>query len=165
MDEGIPHLQERQLLEHRDFIGLDYSALYMCKPKRSLKRDDTKDTYKLPHRLIEKKRRDRINECIAQLKDLLPEHLKLTTLGHLEKAVVLELTLKHLKALTALTEQQHQKIIALQNGTRKMLWSSEQRQDEGVHESALQWGDYGGHLTVAQVNKMGSKVSDGAGQR
>uniref|UniRef100_A0A8C6RC05 Basic helix-loop-helix family, member e41 n=1 Tax=Nannospalax galili TaxID=1026970 RepID=A0A8C6RC05_NANGA len=115
MDEGIPHLQERQLLEHRDFIGLDYSSLYMCKPKRTMKRDDSKDTYKLPHRLIEKKRRDRINECIAQLKDLLPEHLKLTTLGHLEKAVVLELTLKHLKALTALTEQQHQRIIALQN--------------------------------------------------
>lgn len=38
------------------------------------------------------------------------------TLGHLEKAVVLELTLKHLNALTAVTEQQHQKIIALQNG-------------------------------------------------
>ncbi|DAA29419.1 TPA: basic helix-loop-helix domain containing, class B, 3 [Bos taurus] len=120
MDEGIPHLQERQLLEHRDFIGLDYPSLYMCKPKRSMKRDDSKDTYKLPHRLIEKKRRDRINECIAQLKDLLPEHLKLTTLGHLEKAVVLELTLKHLKALTALTEQQHQKIIALQNGERSL---------------------------------------------
>uniref|UniRef100_A0A7N5K944 Class E basic helix-loop-helix protein 40 n=1 Tax=Ailuropoda melanoleuca TaxID=9646 RepID=A0A7N5K944_AILME len=66
------------------------------KPRRGLKRgDDSKETYKLPHRLIEKKRRDRINECIAQLKDLLPEHLKLTTLGHLEKAVVLELTLKH----------------------------------------------------------------------
>ncbi|KAJ7424020.1 basic helix-loop-helix family member e41 [Willisornis vidua] len=96
---------------------LDYPALYMCKPKRGVKRDDSKETYKLPHRLIEKKRRDRINECIAQLKDLLPEHLKLTTLGHLEKAVVLELTLKHLKALTALTEQQHQKIIALQNDT------------------------------------------------
>lgn len=40
----------------------------------------------------------------------------LQTLGHLEKAVVLELTLKHLNALTAVTEQQHQKIIALQNG-------------------------------------------------
>ncbi|NXJ19250.1 BHE41 protein, partial [Dicrurus megarhynchus] len=120
MDEGISRLPERQLLEHRDFIGLDYPALYMCKPKRGVKRDESKETYKLPHRLIEKKRRDRINECIAQLKDLLPEHLKLTTLGHLEKAVVLELTLKHLKALTALTEQQHQKIIALQNGERSM---------------------------------------------
>ncbi|NXG57693.1 BHE41 protein, partial [Hemiprocne comata] len=116
MDEGISRLPERQLLEHRDFIGLDYPSLYLCKPKRGVKRDESKETYKLPHRLIEKKRRDRINECIAQLKDLLPEHLKLTTLGHLEKAVVLELTLKHLKALTALTEQQHQKIIALQNG-------------------------------------------------
>uniref|UniRef100_A0A674K2I0 Class E basic helix-loop-helix protein 41-like n=1 Tax=Terrapene triunguis TaxID=2587831 RepID=A0A674K2I0_9SAUR len=116
MDEGIPRLQDRQLLEHVDFIGLDYPSLYLCKPKRGMKRDESKETYKLPHRLIEKKRRDRINECIAQLKDLLPEHLKLTTLGHLEKAVVLELTLKHLKALTALTEQQHQNIIALQNG-------------------------------------------------
>ncbi|NWU62385.1 BHE41 protein, partial [Pterocles burchelli] len=120
MDEGISRLPERQLLDHRDFIGLDYPSLYMCKPKRGVKRDESKETYKLPHRLIEKKRRDRINECIAQLKDLLPEHLKLTTLGHLEKAVVLELTLKHLKALTALTEQQHQKIIALQNGERSM---------------------------------------------
>ncbi|XP_063785170.1 class E basic helix-loop-helix protein 41 [Pseudophryne corroboree] len=120
MDEGIHTLQERQLLEHRDFLGMDYPSLYLCKPKRGFKRDDSKETYKLPHRLIEKKRRDRINECIAQLKDLLPEHLKLTTLGHLEKAVVLELTLKHLKGLTSLTEQQHQKIMSLQNGERSM---------------------------------------------
>lgn len=38
------------------------------------------------------------------------------TLGHLEKAVVLELTLKHVKALTCLLEQQQQKILALQSG-------------------------------------------------
>lgn len=44
------------------------------------------------------------------------------TLGHLEKAVVLELTLKHLNALTAVTEQQHQKIVALQNGKRLYRW-------------------------------------------
>ncbi|TTT14219.1 Class E basic helix-loop-helix protein 40 [Bagarius yarrelli] len=86
-------------------------------PGRGAKRgEDSKDTYKLPHRLIEKKRRDRINECIAQLKDLLPEHLKLSTLGHLEKAVVLELTLKHVKALNSLLEQQQQQILSLQNG-------------------------------------------------
>ncbi|KAJ1110554.1 hypothetical protein NDU88_007904 [Pleurodeles waltl] len=97
--------------------GMDFSHMYqLYKPRRGLKRsEDSKDTYKLPHRLIEKKRRDRINECIAQLKDLLPEHLKLTTLGHLEKAVVLELTLKHVKALTNLIEQQQQKIISLQS--------------------------------------------------
>lgn len=93
--------------------GIDFS---MYKPRRGVKRgDDSKETYKLPHRLIEKKRRDRINECIAQLKDLLPEHLKLTTLGHLEKAVVLELTLKHVKALSGVLEQQQQKLMALQN--------------------------------------------------
>lgn len=40
----------------------------------------------------------------------------LQTLGHLEKAVVLELTLKHVKALTSLLEQQQQKILALQSG-------------------------------------------------
>lgn len=94
--------------------GIDF-PIYVYKPRRGMKRDENKETYKLPHRLIEKKRRDRINECIAQLKDLLPEHLKLTTLGHLEKAVVLELTLKHVKALSGLLEQQQQKIIALQN--------------------------------------------------
>ncbi|CAG5958205.1 unnamed protein product [Menidia menidia] len=121
MDERLPHLQDRQFMEHADFLGVDYPPLYMCKSKRGIKREDGgKDAYKLPHRLIEKKRRDRINECIGQLKDLLPEHLKLSTLGHLEKAVVLELTLKHLNALTAVTEQQHQKIIALQNGDRSM---------------------------------------------
>ncbi|XP_061679512.1 class E basic helix-loop-helix protein 41 [Syngnathoides biaculeatus] len=121
MDEPRARLQERHFMERADFLGVDYPSLFMCKPKRGIKREDGgKDTYKLPHRLIEKKRRDRINECIGQLKDLLPEHLKLSTLGHLEKAVVLELTLKHLNALTAVTEQQHQKIVALQNGDLSM---------------------------------------------
>ncbi|KAM8890773.1 class E basic helix-loop-helix protein 41 isoform 2-T3 [Spinachia spinachia] len=124
MEERITHLQDRQFMEHADFLGVDYTSLYMCKSKRGIKREDGgKDAYKLPHRLIEKKRRDRINECIGQLKDLLPEHLKLSTLGHLEKAVVLELTLKHLNALTAVTEQQHQKIMALQNGDRTIKTS------------------------------------------
>ncbi|NXC39898.1 BHE40 protein, partial [Penelope pileata] len=111
-------LGKLQPLESGDVPGLDFAHMYQVyKPRRGLKRsEDNKETYKLPHRLIEKKRRDRINECIAQLKDLLPEHLKLTTLGHLEKAVVLELTLKHVKALTTLIEQQQQKIVALQSG-------------------------------------------------
>ncbi|EHB03841.1 Class E basic helix-loop-helix protein 40 [Heterocephalus glaber] len=111
-------LPKAPVLEHGDLPGMDFAHMYQVyKSRRGIKRsEDSKETYKLPHRLIEKKRRDRINECIAQLKDLLPEHLKLTTLGHLEKAVVLELTLKHVKALTNLIDQQQQKIIALQSG-------------------------------------------------
>ncbi|KAJ8409385.1 hypothetical protein AAFF_G00235830 [Aldrovandia affinis] len=113
-----PCMAKHPSLEIADMQGLDF-PMYMYKPRRGMKRgEDSKETYKLPHRLIEKKRRDRINECIAQLKDLLPEHLKLTTLGHLEKAVVLELTLKHVRALTGLLEQQQQKIMALQNGVQ-----------------------------------------------
>ncbi|XP_051953627.1 class E basic helix-loop-helix protein 41-like [Xyrauchen texanus] len=131
MDERIPRVQGRQFLDQADLLGVEYSSLYMCKSKRGMKREEGKDAYKLPHRLIEKKRRDRINECIGQLKDLLPEHLKLTTLGHLEKAVVLELTLKHLNALTVVTEQQHQKIIALQNG--RSLKSSLQADLDAFH--------------------------------
>lgn len=111
-----PCMAKHPSLDMTDMQGMDF-PVYVYKPRRGIKRgEDSKDTYKLPHRLIEKKRRDRINECIAQLKDLLPEHLKLTTLGHLEKAVVLELTLKHVKALNSLLEQQQQKIISLQNG-------------------------------------------------
>ncbi|XP_056129378.1 class E basic helix-loop-helix protein 40 [Lampris incognitus] len=111
-----PCMSDPSSLDITDMQGMGF-PLYVYKPRRGMKRgDDSKETYKLPHRLIEKKRRDRINECIAQLKDLLPEHLKLTTLGHLEKAVVLELTLKHVKSLSALLEQQQQQIIALQNG-------------------------------------------------
>ncbi|XP_075997210.1 class E basic helix-loop-helix protein 40 isoform X2 [Genypterus blacodes] len=110
-----PCLPKHAALDLTNMQGMDF-PVYVYKSRRGMKRgDDSKDTYKLPHRLIEKKRRDRINECIAQLKDLLPEHLKLTTLGHLEKAVVLELTLKHVKTLGALLEQQRQKIISLQN--------------------------------------------------
>lgn len=61
------------------------------------------------------------SDLALHVRDVVNSHVNLCffspkTLGHLEKAVVLELTLKHLNALTAVTEQQHQKIIALQNG-------------------------------------------------
>ncbi|KAG8436071.1 hypothetical protein GDO86_007248 [Hymenochirus boettgeri] len=117
--ERIPSTQPACLDRASSLSGMDFTHMYpVFKHRKGLKRcEDNKDTYKLPHRLIEKKRRDRINECIAQLKDLLPEHLKLTTLGHLEKAVVLELTLKHVRSLSSLIDQQQQQILSLQSGS------------------------------------------------
>ncbi|XP_029288670.1 class E basic helix-loop-helix protein 40-like [Cottoperca gobio] len=157
--ERIPSAQPPPLSKHQtdlsDVQGMDF-PMYVYKPRRGIKRgEESKETYKLPHRLIEKKRRDRINECIAQLKDLLPEHLKLTTLGHLEKAVVLELTLKHVKALTSLLEQQQQKILALQNGMQIEHPSINQEKSEemfrtGFHMCAKEMLQYlGNHETDA----------------
>ncbi|XP_076123670.1 class E basic helix-loop-helix protein 40 [Alosa pseudoharengus] len=141
-----PCMAKHPSLEIADMSGMDF-PMYVYKPRRGgMKRgEDSKDTYKLPHRLIEKKRRDRINECIAQLKDLLPEHLKLTTLGHLEKAVVLELTLKHVKAMNSLLEQQQQKIISLQNGLKIG------EQGSGSPENSEEMFRSGFHLCAKEV--------------
>jgi len=54
---------------------------------------------RMPHRLIEKKRRDRINLSIGCLKDLLPDDMKTENARPLEKAVVLELTIKYIRQL------------------------------------------------------------------
>ncbi|KAJ7999042.1 hypothetical protein DPEC_G00211290 [Dallia pectoralis] len=168
-------MAKRQTLDAADMQGKEFS-MYGYKQRRGLKRgEDSKETYKLPHRLIEKKRRDRINECIAQLKDLLPEHLKLTTLGHLEKAVVLELTLKHVKSLNTLLEQQQQKIIALQNGLHigdQSSKTSEEMFRSGFHVCAKEVLQYlanqesrRDHLTpthmISHLHKVASEVFQG----
>uniref|UniRef100_A0A8D0GAJ3 Basic helix-loop-helix family member e40 n=1 Tax=Sphenodon punctatus TaxID=8508 RepID=A0A8D0GAJ3_SPHPU len=176
-------LSKLAALESNEMPGLGFSHMYQVyKPRRGLKRsEDSKETYKLPHRLIEKKRRDRINECIAQLKDLLPEHLKLTTLGHLEKAVVLELTLKHVKALTNLIEQQQQQIIALQNGlqagelTSRNLDSSQEMFRSGFQMCAkevLQYlakhentKDLKSSQLVGHLHRMASELLQGGASR
>ncbi|KAG2470792.1 class E basic helix-loop-helix protein 40 [Polypterus senegalus] len=153
-----PCLVKHASQDSSDLAGsrMDFPHMYVYKPRRGIKRgEDSKETYKLPHRLIEKKRRDRINECIAQLKDLLPEHLKLTTLGHLEKAVVLELTLKHVKALTTLLEQQQQKIVALQSGMQVG------EQTMPLQDSSEEMFRSGFHLCAREVLHFLTKQEDG----
>ncbi|XP_069793030.1 class E basic helix-loop-helix protein 40 [Narcine bancroftii] len=173
-----PRMAKIPTFENNEMQGMEFPHMFLYKTKRGLKKgEDNKETYKLPHRLIEKKRRDRINECIAQLKDMLPEHLKLTTLGHLEKAVVLELTLKHVKALTGLIEQQQQKILALQNGlqigeqTAKASGSSHEMFQSGFQMCAKEVLQYlakyenlrevkPAHL-VNHLQKMGADIHTG----
>jgi len=150
-----PCMAKQQSEELSEMSGMDF-PVFVYKPRRGMKRgEESKETYKLPHRLIEKKRRDRINECIAQLKDLLPEHLKLTTLGHLEKAVVLELTLKHVKALTSLLEQQQQKILALQSGMQIEQLPPSQEKNEEMFRSGF-------HLCAKEVLQyLSNQEADG----
>ncbi|NXG25494.1 BHE40 protein, partial [Grallaria varia] len=103
------------------------------------------------------------------------------TLGHLEKAVVLELTLKHVKALTNLIEQQQQKILALQSGLQagdlssRNLDSSQEMFRSGFqmcakemlqylakHESGK---DVKSSQLVSHLHRMASEVLQGGAAR
>ncbi|KFQ36471.1 Class E basic helix-loop-helix protein 40, partial [Merops nubicus] len=107
--------------------------------------------------------------------------LCLQTLGHLEKAVVLELTLKHVKALTNLIEQQQQKILALQSGLQagdlssRNLDSSQEMFRSGFQMCAKEMLQYlakhenGKDLKpsqlVSHLHRMASEVLQGGAAR
>jgi hairy and enhancer of split related with YRPW motif len=55
--------------------------------------------------VIEKKRRDRINSSLTELKRLVPSALEKQGSAKLEKAEILQLTVDHLKMLHAKGEQ------------------------------------------------------------
>ncbi|CAG5080251.1 Oidioi.mRNA.OKI2018_I69.PAR.g9518.t1.cds [Oikopleura dioica] len=67
------------------------------------------DQIKVPHRLIEKKRRDRINNSIITLRDLLPLGVKSASAKPLEKAVVLEMTIQYIRNLKRALVQKEEK--------------------------------------------------------
>ena len=48
---------------------------------------------------IEKKRRDKINEYLNDIKDLVPTALEKSTVNKLEKAEILQMAVEHLKSL------------------------------------------------------------------
>ncbi|XP_039769742.1 hairy and enhancer of split-related protein HELT [Ornithorhynchus anatinus] len=53
------------------------------------------------HKVIEKRRRDRINRCLSELGKTVPMALVKQSSGKLEKAEILELTVQYLRALHA----------------------------------------------------------------
>lgn len=64
------------------------------------------------HRIIEKRRRDRMNNCLADLSKLIPAHYMKKGRGRVEKTEIIESAIKHLKDLiehaNAQQQQQHQ---------------------------------------------------------
>ena len=51
------------------------------------------------HRIIEKRRRDRMNNCLADLSRLLPAAYMKKGRGRIEKTEIIEMTIKHMKHL------------------------------------------------------------------
>lgn len=53
------------------------------------------------HKIIEKRRRDRINSCLSELSQTVPAAFSKQTSGKLEKAEILEMTVDYLRAIQA----------------------------------------------------------------
>ncbi|XP_061191410.1 hairy and enhancer of split-related protein helt-like [Saccostrea echinata] len=53
------------------------------------------------HKVIEKRRRDRINSCLSELSQAVPAAFSKQTSGKLEKAEILEMTVDYLRAIQA----------------------------------------------------------------
>lgn len=60
------------------------------------------------HRIIEKRRRDRMNNCLTDLSRLIPAHYMKKGRGRIEKTEIIEMAIKYLKDLIEATNVQHQ---------------------------------------------------------
>lgn len=58
------------------------------------------------HRIIEKRRRDRMNNCLADLSRLIPAYYLKKRTGRVEKTEIIEMAIKHLKDLIETTNAQ-----------------------------------------------------------
>ncbi|XP_045163831.2 enhancer of split m7 protein-like [Mercenaria mercenaria] len=105
----------------------------MCDMKISPVRPDTSSSYlrKIKKPLIERKRRERINNCLSQLKTILLENIKQnggTQVSKLDKADILEMTVSHLRQV------HHQQLSAAMAASSNVV----QRYREGYMECATE---------------------------
>ena len=56
------------------------------------------------HRMIEKRRRDRMNACLRELLELTP-HENTDTQRRIEKTEIIEMAIRHIRHLISLTEK------------------------------------------------------------
>jgi len=131
------------------------------------------DPGRMPHRLIEKKRRDRINSCINQLRELLPESIKKATNRPLEKAIVLELSIDYIKQLQEEEEKDSknkpkgdkcQSSTSKNDPSHQAAAKESEKQVECVSKSALSAtydrGWYDCSVNVTQMIQSGQKLTE-----
>ncbi|XP_055903722.1 transcription factor cwo isoform X2 [Eupeodes corollae] len=63
------------------------------------RRNKTSRQDPLSHRIIEKRRRDRMNSCLADLSRLIPPQYQRKSRGRIEKTEIIEMAIRHLKHL------------------------------------------------------------------
>lgn len=58
----------------------------------------------MSHRIIEKRRRDRMNNCLADLSRLIPAEYLKKGRGRVEKTEIIEMAIRHMKYLQGLRQ-------------------------------------------------------------
>ncbi|XP_045165251.1 uncharacterized protein LOC123529109 [Mercenaria mercenaria] len=78
--------------------GDEFDLAFVKKPKTI--RDP------MSHRIIEKRRRDRMNNCLADLSRLIPTNYLKQGQGRIEKTEIIEMAIRHIKNLTNIANKQ-----------------------------------------------------------
>uniref|UniRef100_A0A8D8ZUU5 Hairy and enhancer of split-related protein helt n=1 Tax=Cacopsylla melanoneura TaxID=428564 RepID=A0A8D8ZUU5_9HEMI len=84
-DHTQDHLQSQTLI---------LNQAHLLPEKKILNREDP-----MSHRIIEKRRRDRMNNCLADLSRLIPADYLKKGRGRIEKTEIIEMAIKHMKYL------------------------------------------------------------------
>ncbi|XP_072526906.1 hairy and enhancer of split-related protein helt [Salminus brasiliensis] len=85
-------------LSKLDHLNVRFALVHQAMTSKKMK--DGKKT-PVSHKVIEKRRRDRINRCLHELGKTVPMALAKQNCGKLEKAEILEMTVQYLRALHA----------------------------------------------------------------
>ncbi|GAB6029417.1 hypothetical protein CHUAL_005176 [Chamberlinius hualienensis] len=92
----------------------------ICRSKLKVSRDP------MSHRIIEKRRRDRMNSCLADLSRLIPATYLKKGRGRIEKTEIIELAIKHLKQLQSMIYNRKIDPTVELEGSQKEFASKEQ---------------------------------------
>lgn len=101
IDENSQHKEERSIFPCCD-SNLNFSTANCSEDDLeygNFKRNKNTRQDPMSHRIIEKRRRDRMNNCLADLSRLIPTEYLKKGRGRIEKTEIIEMAIKHMKFL------------------------------------------------------------------